>query len=145
MGRRLLERFEERVERLLGQHVNFVDNVDFEFRRRRRVSYRVAELADFLDPAVAGAVDFNHVERPALGNFDATRVLIIELDLWPAGAIQAFGKDSGDGGLARAARTAEQVGVRGSLLFDGFGEGLRAVLLSDAVTEQFRAVFSRYG
>ena len=31
MGWRFLERFEERVERFLCQHVNFVDNVDFEF------------------------------------------------------------------------------------------------------------------
>ena len=31
MSRRLFERFEERVERFLGQHVNFVNNVDFEF------------------------------------------------------------------------------------------------------------------
>ena len=31
MGRRLLERLQQRVERFLGQHVNFVDDVDFEF------------------------------------------------------------------------------------------------------------------
>jgi len=140
---RLFERLEKRVERLLGQHVDLIDDVELELRRRRGVFDRVAQLADFFDAAVAGAVDFNHIQRPAFGNFKATGVIVVEVDLRSAGAIEALGENAGDRGLARAARPAKEVGMGDTALLDGIGKRLRDVLLSDHIAEPLRPILSR--
>ena len=49
----------------------------------------------------------------------------------PACAIQAFGKDSGQGCLARSTRADEKGKRERSVLFDRMGEGLRDVFLAD--------------
>ena len=102
----------------------------------------LAELADLFHAVVAGAVDFQHVQRAALGDFDAARIGVIKLHLRAARAVQAFGEDAGDGGLACAARAAEEVGVGDALLGDGVGERLGDVLLADHVGETLRAIFA---
>ena len=142
--RRLFERFEQRVERRRREHVDFVNDVDFELRIGGRVFAGLAQFADLFDAVVARAVNFQNVQRAALGNFNAARILVVKIDFRAAGAIQAFGKNAGDGGFARAARAAEQVGVRDALLRDGVGERLGDVLLPDDIGEPLRAVFSGY-
>ena len=82
--------------------------------------------------------------RAAFGDFLAARVVVVEVHLRPAGAVEAFGEDAGDGGLAGAARAAEQVGVRDAVLLDGVGERLRDVLLADDVGEPLRAILPGY-
>ncbi len=114
--RRFFQRLEQRVERLLGQHVNFVNNINLEARGGRDVLDRLAQFADLVDAAIAGAVDFQHVHRAAFGDFHGARIVVGEIDLGAVGAIEAFGKNSGDGGLARAARADEKVGVGDALL-----------------------------
>ena len=104
----------------------------------------LAQLADLVDAAVAGAVDFEHVERAAFGDFLAARIVVVEIHLRAAGAVQAFGKNAGDGGLAGAARAAEKIGVGDAVLLDGVGERLRDMLLADDIGETLRAILSGY-
>ena len=124
--------------------MNFVDDVDFEFRCRRRVFDRVAQFPDFFDAAVAGAVNFQHVERAAVGNLPATGVIVIEICLRAAFAIEALGEDAGDGGFAGAARATEEVGVGDAVLPNGIGQRLGDMLLADDVAEALRPVLTRY-
>ena len=63
--RGLLQRLQQGVEGVGGQHVDFVDDVDLAGQHRRRVADRLAQLADVVDPAVAGAVDLDHVHGVA--------------------------------------------------------------------------------
>ena len=107
-----------------------------------RVFAGLAQFAHLLDAVVAGAVNFQHVQRAALGDFLHARVVVVEIHLGAAGAIEAFGEDAGDGGLAGAARAAKQVGVGDALLLDGVGERLGDVFLADDVGEPLRAVLS---
>jgi hypothetical protein len=60
--RRLLERLEEGVPRLAGEHVGLVDDVDLPLARRRHVTDAVAQVADVVDRAVRGGVHLDHVE-----------------------------------------------------------------------------------
>jgi hypothetical protein len=122
--------------------VDLVNDVDLELRIGGRVFARLAQLAHLLDAVVARAVNLQHVERTAFGDFHAAQIGVVKIHLRPAGAVQAFGEDAGDGGLAGAARPAEKVGVRDALLRDGVGERLRDVLLPDDVGETLRAVFA---
>ena len=140
--RRLFERLEQRVERRRRKHVDFVNDVDFERRIGGRVFAGLAQFADLFDAVVARAVNFQNIERAAFGNFNAARILVVEIDFRTAGAIQTFGEDAGDGRLARATRATKQVGVRDALLFDGVGERLRDVFLPDDIGKPLRTVFS---
>ena len=73
---RLFEGLQQSVEGLGRQHVDFIDDVDFVATLGRPVADRFPQLADVVDAAVGGAVDFENVHRVALGDFPAVRTLI---------------------------------------------------------------------
>ena len=143
MRGRLLEGLEQRVKSRRGEHVNFVNDVDFVRSGGRRVFAGLAEFAHLFHAVVAGPVDLDHIERPAFGDFEAAGIVIAEVHLGSAGAVQAFGEDAGDGGFARAARPAKQVGMGDALLFDGVGKRLRDMLLPDDIGKPLGPVFPR--
>src|SRR5207248_7245132 len=97
------------VERRRRKHVHFVDDVDFEFRIGGHVFAGLPQLAHLLDTVVARAVDFQNVERTALGDLLAARVIFVEIYFWSVRAIEAFSENPGDRGLAGAARTAKEI------------------------------------
>ena len=61
--RRLLERLEERVPRLRGEHVRLVEDVDLVAAGDRRVGDALAQLADVVDRVVRRGVHLDDVER----------------------------------------------------------------------------------
>ena len=64
--RRLLQSFQKRVKSLVGQHMYFVDDIDFLFAVRRSKAYFVPELADLVNTAVSRGVNFNDVGKSVL-------------------------------------------------------------------------------
>jgi hypothetical protein len=62
--------FSKRVEGVLRQHVDFVDDVDLVARRDRRIAHRLDDLAHVVDAGMAGGVHLDHVDVPALGDRD---------------------------------------------------------------------------
>ena len=58
---RLFQGLQQGVEGLAGEHVDFVDDVDLESCPAGPHAGVLPQLADFVDAAVAGAVDFQHV------------------------------------------------------------------------------------
>ena len=71
--RRLLQRLEQRVERLRGQHVDFVEDVDLVARADRRIADGVVDLAHVVDAVVGGGVHLDDVDVPALHDRLAVR------------------------------------------------------------------------
>jgi len=71
VGRRLLERFQERIKRGQGQHVHFVDDVNPEPGGGRHVLDVFPELPDLLNASIGRSVDFLHVHGRSLGDFKA--------------------------------------------------------------------------
>ena len=92
VGGRLFERFEQRVEGLLGEHVDFVNDVNLEARTGRSVFGGFAQLADFVDAAVAGAVDFENVQRAAFRDLFGALVVFGDLNLGPPVALRHLAK-----------------------------------------------------
>ena len=66
--RRFLERLQKRVERVLREHVDFVDDVDLVARRDRGVAHRLDDLAHVVDAGVAGGVHLDDVDMAAFGD-----------------------------------------------------------------------------
>ena len=65
VGRRFLEGFEESVGGLVGQHMGFVNDIDLAGSFHGGEVHLVADVADFVNAAVAGGVQFDDVQATA--------------------------------------------------------------------------------
>ena len=111
VGGRLLQRFEQGVERAGGEHVYLVDDVHLVLRHRRGVLDLFAQVADLVHAVVGGGVDLDDVHAVFLLELQAHVALAAGVAVHGVQAVDGAGKHLGRGGLARAARAAEQVGV----------------------------------
>ena len=111
--RRLLDQLEQGVEALPRDHVRLVDDVDLEARGHRRVERPLPQVTGVVHPAVGGRVDLDDVERarPVGRQRHAGVAHPARVGGRSLLAVERSGQDPGAGGLAAAARAAEQVGV----------------------------------
>ncbi len=139
--RRLLQRLQEGVPGLLGQHVGLVEDVDLPVAAGRGVGDALAQVADVVDRAVGGGVHLDHVDRGAGGDRHAGLAFAAGGDGRPAAlAVERAGEDLRHRGLAGPARADEEVSVVDLALLDRVAEGADHVLLADDLVEGARAV-----
>ena len=131
MLRRLFQRLEQGVERLLRQHVHFVDQVDLDPPAAGHVLRVVDHFAHVVDAGIAGRVDLEQVDEPPRVDVAARIALAAGLGGGSALAIQRLGEDAGDGGLAHPARAGEEEGVMHPPRIERVGERTHHVLLAD--------------
>ena len=142
------EGLQHRVERGVGQHVHLVDHEDLEPALHRFVDRLLQQTLHLVHTPIRGCVEFCVVHKapridvPAsladatgLGG-DAT-LPIFTL------AIERFGQNARDRGLAHAAGAGEQICVVQALLDQRIGQGLDHMLLPHHFGEIARAVFAR--
>ena len=77
--RRFFQRLQQGVGGLLGEHVDFVDDIDLVAGLVRGVVHLLPQVADLVDAAVAGGVNLDNIERPPLGYLLAHRAGIARL------------------------------------------------------------------
>ena len=140
--RRLLQGLEERVPRLVGEHVHFVDDVDLVAVARRGVAHRLPQLPHRVDAAVAGAVDLQDVHRARLGDLQAGRAGVARDRGRPLDAVERLGHETRHGRLADAAQSREEVGVVDAPVGDGVLERGHDRLLADDLLERLRPVLA---
>ena len=141
---RFLQGLEQRVEGSVGDLVGFVEDINFEAVARWPVASGFPELADFIDPAIGGGVDFDHVYRVSGTDFHAGFANSAGLGdgMIFRPAIQGRGQDSSHGGLTDAAVATEDVAVSAASLRNSVLEGAGDVLLSDDLREPLGTVFA---
>jgi hypothetical protein len=110
--RGLLQRFEQRVERGSREHMNFVDDKHAAVELERGVLRALDKVAHVADAVVAGRVDFRNVRSAFRGAQQAGFALAAGFALFGRKAVDRAGEDARRAGFARAARAAEQIGVR---------------------------------
>ena len=145
--RRLLQRLQEGVERLLREHVDLVDDVDLVAGRHRRIADAVDDLADVVDAGMRGGVHLEHVHVARFHDRFAMDAELGHVDGRLAGAVgllvvEAAGQDAGRRGLADAADAGEHPGLRDAAGLEGVREGAHHRLLADQVVEGAGAVFA---
>ena len=143
MFRWFLDDLQQRVEAGGGDHVRFVDDEDAVTRLCRRERRPIAQFPGVIHTAMAGRVEFDHVERPAaIGREGDARIAHpTRSRCRPLFAVERPGQDSGRRRLTAAARPRKEVRVvdtargqsRRQRLCDVFlthhlGEGRRPVL-----------------
>src|SRR5512135_381621 len=107
----LLQGLKQRVEGLVREHVNFIDDVDLVLAAYRSILDGLAQLADVLDAAVRCSIDLDDVHRCACRRLDAGIAFAAGRGRRPLRAIQGFGEYPCCRGLSDAARTGEQEGM----------------------------------
>jgi hypothetical protein len=115
-GRRLLEHLEQRVERLAGEPLGLVDDVDLLPSHRRGGGCTLAKVAGIVDAAVRRGVDLHDIEVPPFPDRHALRTGPARLGGGAAFAVDHLGQDPGRGGLAGPPRPAEQERMRQPVL-----------------------------
>ena len=135
VGRRLFQRFQQRVERLLGEHMHFVYDIDLVARVAGREPDLVAQVADVVDAAIAGGVNLNEVKSAPVVDGNADAAFVVRLALGGRKAIHRLGEDARRAGFARAARAAKQVCVRDALLRHRLLERLDDCLLPNNLAQ----------
>ena len=138
--RRLFQGLQQGVEGLAGEHVDFVDDVDFEPCPAGPHADVLPQLADFVDAAVAGPVDLQHVHVLAGADAAADVALVAGDRGGTLFAVQRLGQDSGGRGLAHPACAGEKIGMAHAMGRDGVRQGLGNVLLPDQLGKGLRPV-----
>ena len=142
IGRRLFEGLQQCVEGLGGEHVDFVDDVDFVAVALRSIADAVAELADFADATVGGTVDLDDVDGGAALDLRAGVTAAAGARRGPGDTVERHGDDACRGGLSDAAGTCEQHGVGHALQVNGVGKCPRHMVLAREVGEGLRPPFA---
>ena len=139
---RLLQRFQQRVEGLLREHVHFVDDVHLFPAHRGERPHRFLQGADLLDAAVRGGVDLVHVEGGAAGDLPAGAACIARIGTVPVLAVHRLGEDLCHTRFARAARAGEEVRMGEPVLLYRPAERERNVFLPHHLREGLGAPFA---
>ena len=138
MRRRLLHGLQERVERRRGQHVHFVDDVNLVSATRRGNARAGDQITRIVDAAIRSAVNLHHIHviatHDGFANFRRLRL---------AARIQRSRKDPRHTGLANAARSTEQIRVRGTPCGNGILQSATNGVLPHYFRKGARAVAAR--
>ena len=139
---RLLERFQQRVERADREHMHLVDDEHALFDLRGRIARLVAQVADIVDAVVGRRVDLGHVEHRAVQNAAARGAFVARVAVHRMLAVDRPGENFRAGRLARAARTGEQIRMAESAALKLSAQRVGDMLLSDHVRKGLRPPFA---
>ena len=142
VGRRLFQRLQHGVEGVGGEHVDLVDDEDLVAAHRGQVGGVLQHHRHFLDLAVGGRVHLQIVGEAPLVHAPAGRAFAAGMGTHALFAVQGLGQDAGDGGLAHAPGTGEQVGVVKPLVVECVAQRAHDRVLSDQGIEVARAPFA---
>jgi hypothetical protein len=142
VGRRLLQRLQQRVERAVAQHVHFVDDVDLVAALAGAKAYLVAQFADVVDAVVRRRVDLDQVDHAPFGDRVAGGTGIAGAFAFRRGAVERLGQDARRTGLAGAAWPGEEIGVRNAVFAQRIAQGLGYMLLAHHLVKGLAAPFA---
>ena len=108
-----LQCLKQGVGGFFGEHMDFVDNIDFVTGLVGRVVHFLTEVSDFINAAIAGRINLDDIQSRPLGDCLAHGTGITWLILAIIGkAIYGLGQNAPGAGLAGASGTAEKIGMR---------------------------------
>ncbi len=138
MLRRLLERLQHRVERMPGEHVDFVDHEHLEAPLHRRIRRLVEQCRHVLDTAVRGCVHLDVIGKAVGIDRAAGAALVAGLGRDAGLAVERLSEDAADRGLAHAAGAGKQPGVMQPPGGERVRQRTHDVLLTDQRAEGLR-------
>ncbi|MNS58949.1 hypothetical protein D3C72_918900 [compost metagenome] len=138
VGGRLFQRLQHGVEGVAGQHVHFVDHVDLEAPRARRVHRLFEQLRHFLDAAVRGRIQLQVVNKAPGVDFRTSAADAARLGRDAGFTVERLGQNAGQRGLAHAPRAGKQPGMVQALGVERMSQRADHVILSHEGIERSR-------
>ena len=130
VGGRLLQRFQQGIERCRGEHVHLVDDIYLILAHGRQIGGFIAQVTDVIHAVVGGGINFRYIQNGALINAFADSTFTAGVRAGGIQAVDRFGKNFGAGGFAGAAGAGKQVGMAnapgGDLVLQGRYDGFLA-------------------
>jgi hypothetical protein len=142
VGGRLFQSFEKSIEGLGGEHMDFIDDIDFKLSSGGGVRDAFPKFLDAFNASIGGAVDLQDVEAATLLDLFADIVVWVEVSFGAFGAVEGFGEDAGGGGFPDSAGADKKKGVGQTTLGNGVGQGTDDMILADKLRKGARAVFA---
>ena len=147
MRRRFLQCFQQGIERILRQHVNFVDDINLVTRRHCRIAHGLDNLADIVDAGVRCGIHFNDVDVPTLRNRDTGFADTARINRRPAlpvlpDAVECLGDQPRCRCLAHAADTGQQERMGQAVALDRIAQRRHHRILADKLGKSLWAVFA---
>ena len=144
MGWGLLDRLEQRVERMARQLVKLVDDENFvSIPNRRRGQPGDDDLANTLDLGVGSGVDFEHIDVAALCDLDALVTLAAGIWGWAVLAIESSCKNACRSRLTNATWPGKHERLCEPGARDRVAQRLCDTALSDNVLEPLGSILPR--
>lgn len=141
MSRWLFQCFEEGIEGLRGEHMDFIDGIYLERALGRSVAHCLAQFSNVVDSTVGSPVDFEHIHRIALGDFSAIGTLVARAQKRFSLTIEGFGQDTGNGCLADSPRTRKKIRMSDASRTYRVLQSLGYVRLTDDVIKRLGTPF----
>ena len=79
MAWRLFQGFQKRIKGFCGQHMHFINNVDFIFSFYRCKFHSFPQIADFVNTTIGGRIHFHYIHGRTVGNPYAGRAGIARM------------------------------------------------------------------
>ena len=111
VGRWLLDQLQQRVPGGVRELVRLVEDVDLVAAFGGLEHDSLPDLANVVDAALRSGIHLDHVERGAAGDRDAGVADLVRRRRGALHAVQPFGEDPRERGLAGAARPCEEIGL----------------------------------
>jgi len=143
----LLERLQQCVGGRVGEHVDFVEDVDLPARAGTEPERRALDdVADVVDAAVRRRVELEQIEEPSRGDGDTVLAFTARLAVVAeVQTVQRLGEDPRRRRLPGAARPRQEVGVTDAAVAYGIAHRPRDVLLTDELGKALRPVLAVQG
>ena len=127
---RLLQRFQQGIERILGEHVYFIDDVHFITATRRAILRVFNNLTHIINAGIRSGIHLNQINKAAFRNFLTRRALATRLGADTGFAIQTFGQNTGDCCFSYSACTGKQISMMQAIVIKSIDQRLQDMLLS---------------
>ena len=114
MLRRLLQSFQQSVERLRGQHMHLVDDIHAAAQHGGGVDSLFPQRTDVVNAVVGGGVHLCHVQQRTFIDTAAGAAAVAGRAVDGGFTVDGLGQNAGAGGLASAACAGEKIGVGGA-------------------------------
>ena len=140
--RGFLKCFKQGVKGGIGQHVDFVDDVD-PVRAMKRCEFDVfTQFTDIVHAGVRRSVNLDDIHRVAPGDFNATWAGSTGMACGTLFTVKGLGQDARDSGFADSPHAGEDIGMGDAFAVDRIGECLHDMGLPQDFLKIGRAVFS---
>lgn len=127
VGRRLFQSFEQSVERRVGEHVHFIDDVDTILSSERGELDILANFPHVVHARIRRAVDFDDIYRRTLRDFLTIRTGVTRGTGRTLLAVECLRQDPRDRRFSDATRARKEKGVGDSLGGDRIHQRLNDV------------------